>query len=101
MRDVQPAVLGDTRNCSQQRNRRDDVVDLSERGIHRIDVAPLRISRLHTPFELTRWRPTYNFIRQIDARALVEVKLLNHLHDAVNAHLQSQTVEVTVAGMSD
>src|SRR6185369_5777353 len=44
MRNVQTSIHADTGNRPQQCNWRDDVVDLSERGVHRIDVAPVRIA---------------------------------------------------------
>ena len=39
-----------------------------------------------------------DFVRQIDSGPFVQIKLVNHCHDAVEAHLQAQPIKVTVAG---
>src|SRR4029079_142190 len=91
----------DGRHSSQQRDRSDDIVDLSEGGINRVDIAPLRIAWLHAALKLARRRPAHNFVWQIDAGTFVQIKFINHLDDPVDAHLQTETIKVAVAGMND
>ena len=38
---------------------------------------------------------------QVDARTAVEIELVNHLHDPFNRHLQTETIKVSVTGLSD
>src|SRR5688500_6663984 len=94
-------TLADGRDRPDKRDWRDDVVHLAERGVNRIDVAPLGISRLHAPLEFARRRPAYDFVRQVDAGAFVEIKLVNHADDAVDPHLQTETIEIAGAGDSN
>src|SRR5690349_3252587 len=101
MRYVHAPANADGGNRSQQRDRSDDVINLAEGRVNRVDVAPFGIAWLHTALELARRRPAYDFVRQIDAGAFVQIKLVDHRDDAVDAHLQTETIEVTVAGMND
>src|ERR1041385_301868 len=101
MRNVHAPAHADGRYRSQQRDRSDDVVNLSEGSINRVDIAPLRIAWLHPALKLARRRPTHDFIRQVDAGAFVQIKFIDHLDDAVDAHLQTETIKIAVAGMND
>ena len=42
-----------------------------------------------------------HLIRKIDAGAFVQIKLVDHRHDAVDSHLQTQPIKITIAGMRD
>src|SRR5437764_280808 len=87
----------DACNLSQRRKRRDDVIDLAEGSIDGVDIAPLRITRVHACLQLRRRYGVNSFMGQVDARAAVEIELVNHLHNPVNRHLQTETIKVSVA----
>src|SRR5882724_5705521 len=101
MRGVEVTVNADTGNRSQQRHRGYDVVNLTERSIHRVNVSPLRVARLHPLFKLARRSPADNFVGQINSGAAVEIKFINHRLNSLDAHFQSQSVEVTVARLGN
>src|ERR1051326_1377571 len=101
MRHIHAPTHADGRHRSQQRDRRDDVVNLSEGSINRVNIAPLRIAWLHPALKLARRSPAHHFVWQIDASAFVQIKLIDHLDDTVDAHLQTETIEIAVAGMND
>src|SRR5690349_8818760 len=101
MRHVHAPANADRRYRSQQRDRSDDVVDLSKGSINRVDIAPLRIAWLHAALKLARRRPAHHFVREIDAGAFVQIKLVDHLDDTVDAHLQPETIEIAIARMND
>src|SRR5262249_54552921 len=62
---------------------------------------PLRISWLHSAFELFRRSPTDNLIWKIDSCPLIQIELVHHPYDSVNAHLQTKAIEISVAGVND
>src|SRR5256886_9183310 len=71
----------------------DGIRDLTVTGVQTCAL-PIFEARL----ELARGRPAYEFVWQINACLLVQVELVSHLHDSVEAHLEAEAVEVCVAG---
>src|SRR5688500_364179 len=88
-------------DCSKQRNRCDEIIDLSERSIHSIDVGPLRRARIESRLELRRRRPTRQLMWQIDSSFFIEFEFIDHGHDSREAHLQSQAIKIAVTRLHD
>src|SRR5207237_8135860 len=101
VRHVEPSAHAYARNRAQHRDRRHDVIDLPERGIDRVYILPVGRVRIETFFELRRGRPTDQLVRQIDPRPLIQVELVHHLHDALDAHPQTEAIEIAVARLGD
>src|SRR5687767_5700149 len=86
----------DCRDCSKQRNWRYEIVDLSERSIHSVDIGPARRARIEPRFELRRWRPTGQLMWQIDTSSFIEFEVVDHCHDSSKTHLKSKAIKIAV-----
>src|SRR6266550_2949289 len=86
---------------ADQSDGREHVLTLTERGIYRVNVFPFRIGWVQTRFQLSRGRNTNDLVRKIDACPFVKIELFYHFLDAFELHLESETIEIAIAGFHD
>src|SRR5258706_9987011 len=84
---------------AQQSDRRQHVLALAERRVNGVDVFPLGIGGIITGLEFARGGSAGHLVRQIYPSALVEIEFFDHGLNALELHLQTEAIEVAVAGM--